>query len=606
MLENHSLTTSFLKSLNNLHNIFPNKEVFINLIIFFFIIILFSCKKDEINIPISVKSSSLKLLGDSIYFYGEVNNVLDEVIVEHGFVVGLDSLPKFTNSIQKIISSTQIENQFYASAFNQFDNDAIYYLRAYIKTNTNSLLYGNSLSFNGRGKGAVAIEKFFPTQGKNGDFIKIYGSNFTNNIRVLFGDHEAEIESINLERIIVKVPNYNLAGPAKITIIKNSNTTVAANEFLLLGPQIKDFNPSLGNKEFQRIIITGDNFSEFSWRNKVRIGNYPAKIISSSKNQIEVIVNATDIQPGFYNLYVTTEDITCTSNQKFEITNPWMQIKVKFGEGLVYSASFIIEDKIYFCTGSSNRFNSQVWEYNLINDSWIRKKDFPGRPREGAVGFSINSKGYIGLGYSIDKKNDDFWEYNPDLDQWSQKANVPGGPRGEAIGFSYQGQGYIGLGYTNNRSIDFYRFDPESNSWTQLSDFTPNTIVGKSFILYNDKLYVFGQNESHITYSEIWSYNFKEDSWNFIDYLNKEIKTNYPTAFYNNERCFLLSEEFNDFDENYLKLHEFNPEKNQVVKGLPIIPTENHTFLRLGFNYIINQNLYLGIGTDIWKLNINE
>jgi hypothetical protein len=39
------------------------------------------------------------------------------------------------------------------------------------------------------------------------------------------------------------------------------------------------------------------------------------------------------------------------------------------------------------------------WEYNTNNASWSGKSDFGGTSRYGAVGFSIDSKGYIGTGY---------------------------------------------------------------------------------------------------------------------------------------------------------------------------------------------------------------
>jgi hypothetical protein len=49
-----------------------------------------------------------------------------------------------------------------------------------------------------------------------------------------------------------------------------------------------------------------------------------------------------------------------------------------------------------------------------VSDTWTQKADFGGIGREGAVGFSIGSKGYIGTGvddsYSYKK---DFWEYTP-------------------------------------------------------------------------------------------------------------------------------------------------------------------------------------------------
>ena len=47
-------------------------------------------------------------------------------------------------------------------------------------------------------------------------------------------------------------------------------------------------------------------------------------------------------------------------------------------------------------------------------DTWTQRADFGGTARSGAVGFSIGSKGYIGMGWDIDGYlRKDFWEYEP-------------------------------------------------------------------------------------------------------------------------------------------------------------------------------------------------
>lgn len=45
----------------------------------------------------------------------------------------------------------------------------------------------------------------------------------------------------------------------------------------------------------------------------------------------------------------------------------------------------------------------------------------------------------------------DFWEYDPNTDTWTQKADIPGTKTGRAygVGFSIDGKGYVGLGYDN-------------------------------------------------------------------------------------------------------------------------------------------------------------
>jgi N-acetylneuraminic acid mutarotase len=101
--------------------------------------------------------------------------------------------------------------------------------------------------------------------------------------------------------------------------------------------------------------------------------------------------------------------------------------------------------------------------------TWTKKADFGGSARRGAVGFSIGSKGYIGMGdegnYSLSKK--DFWEYDPAANTWTQKADFGGTARSNTVGFSIGSKGYIGTG---GDSKDFWEYDPAANAWTQKAD----------------------------------------------------------------------------------------------------------------------------------------
>ena len=87
-------------------------------------------------------------------------------------------------------------------------------------------------------------------------------------------------------------------------------------------------------------------------------------------------------------------------------------------------------------------------------NTWTQKADFGGVNRTGAVGFSIDSKGYIGTGDSgSGPLKDDFWEFDPVLNVWAQKANFGGGPREDAVGFSIGSKGYIGTGHAGSNVL---------------------------------------------------------------------------------------------------------------------------------------------------------
>ncbi len=151
--------------------------------------------------------------------------------------------------------------------------------------------------------------------------------------------------------------------------------------------------------------------------------------------------------------------------------NTWTQ-KANFG-GLARNGAvgFSIGTKGYFGTGLDNGGQkNDFWQYDPANNSWTQKANFGGAARYAAVGFSIGQKGYIGTGgYPINYN--DFWEYDPLTNTWTQKANFGGGSRAWATGFSIGSKGYLGTGTGNTAFDDFWEYDPNADSWTQKTNF---------------------------------------------------------------------------------------------------------------------------------------
>lgn len=83
-----------------------------------------------------------------------------------------------------------------------------------------------------------------------------------------------------------------------------------------------------------------------------------------------------------------------------------------------------------------------------------------GPSRLSGSAFSIDEKGYIGLGYNFETDKDlkDFWEYNPTNNTWTQKTNFGGHARQGAASFAVEGKGYIGTGYDYDNDVDLKDF----------------------------------------------------------------------------------------------------------------------------------------------------
>jgi hypothetical protein len=143
----------------------------------------------------------------------------------------------------------------------------------------------------------------------------------------------------------------------------------------------------------------------------------------------------------------------------------WTQKADFAGGARYYTSAFSVGKKGYIGTGTDFTgggftYRKDFWEYDQNTDTWLRKADFAGTAREGAVGFNINNKGYIGTGYdgSSTYSAKDFWEYDNLLDSWTRKADFGGGERFSSAGFSIGSTGYIGVGVAGARVNDFWAY----------------------------------------------------------------------------------------------------------------------------------------------------
>lgn len=139
-----------------------------------------------------------------------------------------------------------------------------------------------------------------------------------------------------------------------------------------------------------------------------------------------------------------------------------------------------------------------------FGQKWVQKSSFPASGRHGAFGFSVGNKGYVGTGHInsgtiTDLYFSDLWEYDPGTDSWTQKADVPILDVAYGTAFGLGEYGYVGY------QLDFNRFSPVSNTYTQLT--APPIFMG-----YDVNTTLNGEAQIY-SGSIIYYYNPTQDSW---------------------------------------------------------------------------------------------
>ncbi|MBK6483771.1 MAG: T9SS type A sorting domain-containing protein [Chitinophagaceae bacterium] len=283
----------------------------------------------------------------------------------------------------------------------------------------------------------------------------------------------------------------------------------------------------------------------------------------------------------------------------------WTQ-KADFGGGAIAGAvGFSINDKGYVGAFGTAAF----WQYDPASDIWTQMADFGGGSRGNAVGFCIGSKGYLGTGSSNISPYlaKDFWEYDPEANTWTQKADFGGGERCCATGFSIGNKGFIGtgipLGY-GELVGDFWEYDPVTDLWTQKA-YYGEMYDAVGFTIGN-KGYIGGGRDWYDSFGYFTEYDPDADTWTGKADVGRRAEAvgfsignkgyiglgnNLPTP-YEDEHIF------ND-------ILEYDPASDTWSKGVIFLGGARYA----AFGFSIGSKGYLGTGytnvvtKDFWEFN---
>jgi hypothetical protein len=186
------------------------------------------------------------------------------------------------------------------------------------------------------------------------------------------------------------------------------------------------------------------------------------------------------------------------------------------GSGRYGAVGFSIDGKGYMGTGFDIAMRKNFWEYDPSTDAWTQKADFGGVERFMAAGFSIGNKGYVGTGVGAGYYKD-FWEYDPSTNTWTQKTDFGGTARGNGIGFSVGNKGYIGTGSVSFGAAgmrrDFWEYDPATNLWTQKADFGGTARQDAEGFGLGTKGYLGTGQDATQRRKDFWEYDPATDIW---------------------------------------------------------------------------------------------
>ena len=231
----------------------------------------------------------------------------------------------------------------------------------------------------------------------------------------------------------------------------------------------------------------------------------------------------------------------CSDDDEDELVGNWKKVSDFEGVSRSDAATFTINNTAYLCTGYDGKvYLGDMWEFNQnANDkkgAWTQKASMESG-RDYAVAFGTSNAGYVGLGYDGDNYLNDFWKYDPASNSWTQMADFGGSARRSATAFAIDGKGYVGTGYDGNYLKDFWCYNPGSDSWTQVTSIGGTKRRGASSFVIGTTAYVICGENNADPVNDFWAYNASTDTWTEKRKIANVTEEDYDDD-YNIVRCF--------------------------------------------------------------------
>jgi N-acetylneuraminic acid mutarotase len=312
------------------------------------------------------------------------------------------------------------------------------------------------------------------------------------------------------------------------------------------------------------------------------------------------------------------------------LVSPYPEIVLTKVETVAVSAranasSLVIDGKAYILFGRPEIYETvafnDCWQFTPETKDWVRKVDFPGVGRVGAIAEVVNGKAFVGFGYRGDGGGvygsdstilSDFWMYNSLLDTWERKADFPRTaydnkpPLNSCSSFTYQKWIYI-IGLYNGKSYpnEVWRYNTENDQWERMNDFK-GSARSAAVACTDNTFYYFGLGYNRTYRSDWWQYFPATDTWKEMASIPGKGRVN-ATAFVVDNRFFVAGGHYisgtltgNKYFDEILE-YDRAANKWYRIGQIPTGGREN------ALSFVLNHKAYLAFGesqkevyNDLW------
>ncbi|PWL30403.1 MAG: galactose oxidase [Fluviicola sp. XM-24bin1] len=295
----------------------------------------------------------------------------------------------------------------------------------------------------------------------------------------------------------------------------------------------------------------------------------------------------------------------------------WTKMSDFGGEARHRTTMLTLGNKIYAGLGHYNGAGPNIlfedwWEFDPATNAWTQKANYLGGICYHAAGFAIDDIGYVGTGRISPQGSTlvkDFFKYDPTTNTWTQLTDFPGTGRRGAVGFAIGEYGYVGTG---SSSEDMYRYHPPTDTWTQVASVPGGARMSAIGFSLEGNGYV----GTGYRYNQGWSstdfykYDPSTDSWTQIadvgiDPINGPMPRMESTGFGLNGKGYVVTGVTISSGDNYKDFWEYDP-ATDVWTCQEDFPGTARRYMSAT---VLNGYAFVGLGTngtnfkDFWRFD---
>lgn len=198
----------------------------------------------------------------------------------------------------------------------------------------------------------------------------------------------------------------------------------------------------------------------------------------------------------------------------------WIQRDSLNGPPRASGSSFVLNDDLYFVAGVDvYGFKRSMVSYDIDQDDWDDEVSLGGESGDGlnrgsAIAFNVGGFGFCGLGTGSATYMKDIWRFDAETETWTQVADFEGSARREAVSFVIDNKAYVGTGQDQNGlTNDFWMYDHELNVWTEIASLPGAARRDAVGVGSGDQGYVGTGKSATLLLNDWWQYQPLSDEW---------------------------------------------------------------------------------------------